>query len=31
VEDVDVLVTDSEADPDAVSALQDAGIDVVVA
>ena len=31
VDDVDVLVTDSEADPDTVSALQDAGIDVVVA
>ena len=29
--EVDVLVTDSDADPDAVSALQDAGIDVVVA
>jgi DeoR family transcriptional regulator, fructose operon transcriptional repressor len=31
VEDVDALVTDSEADPDTVSALQDAGIEVVVA
>jgi DeoR family transcriptional regulator, fructose operon transcriptional repressor len=31
VDDVDVLVTDSEADPGAVAALTSAGIDVVVA
>jgi DeoR family transcriptional regulator, fructose operon transcriptional repressor len=31
VEDVDVLVTDGEADPDTVAALQEAGIEVVVA
>jgi len=31
IEDVDVLVTDAEADPAAVSQLEDAGIEVVVA
>jgi DeoR family fructose operon transcriptional repressor len=31
IEDVDVLVTDSEADPAVVADLQDAGIEVVVA
>jgi DeoR family fructose operon transcriptional repressor len=31
VDDVDVLVTDADADPEAVAALQDAGMEVVVA
>ncbi len=31
VDDVDVLVTDSDADPDAVATLQSAGMEVVVA
>jgi DeoR family fructose operon transcriptional repressor len=31
VDDVDVLVTDSEADPDAIAALTSAGMEVVVA
>ena len=31
IDDVDVLVTDSDADPEVVAALRDTGIEVVVA